>query len=452
MFALEVEYLLGRAFSSKFGDESEPEWPPAPERLFSAMAAAYFENGAGTDEREALEWLERCGPPRIRAGEPGEPMKVQAFVPTNYVGDRVPALRDKRPRFFPVQGPSDAKVSFVWPEIEPTQTIRDALASLAERTTSLGRACSLVWMRLSDDPPGDDTYIPDERGKWVLGVPAPGRLEELRELYAANRRPTAGALVAYRRQEDLAEVKPEKSGFGHIVFLKRTSGPGLPVDAALSATDAARTALISLAGRAGPVPDLLHGHHERMHCAVIAIPFAGHKYGDGHLLGLGVVLPGSATADERRAVVSVCAELAERGLHIPGVGNWELEPADAFSSVVQMRTQTWTGPAVTWRTVTPILLDRFPKKKGPTVEDILRTACKRIGLPEPALIEHGVYSELAGVPPVPAFRLQRKQDERARWGVHASITFSQPVKGPVLLGAGRYFGLGLLRPERENRR
>jgi CRISPR-associated protein Csb2 len=30
--------------------------------------------------------------------------------------------------------------------------------------------------------------------------------------------------------------------------------------------------------------------------------------------------------------------------------------------------------------------------------------------------------------------------------IHADIRFELPVKGPLLLGAGRYFGLGLCLP------
>ncbi len=30
---------------------------------------------------------------------------------------------------------------------------------------------------------------------------------------------------------------------------------------------------------------------------------------------------------------------------------------------------------------------------------------------------------------------------------HARLHFTDPVRGPMLIGRGRYFGLGLLRPE-----
>jgi CRISPR-associated protein Csb2 len=141
--------------------------------------------------------------------------------------------------------------------------------------------------------------------------------------------------------------------------------------------------------------------------------------------------------------------MEERGVNIPNVGDWKVEVEEEAALNQSLRAATWTRPARVWRTVTPILLDRFPKKKGPGVEEILAASCRRIGLPDPVGIEHGPYSTVDGVPPVPAFRLQRTGEERARWGVHARLEFATTVRGPMVLGAGRYFGLGFLRPERE---
>lgn len=111
-----------------------------------------------------------------------------------------------------------------------------------------------------------------------------------------------------------------------------------------------------------------------------------------------------------------------------------------------LRPGTWSRESLRWATVTPILLDRFPKKKGPTVEDLIRLACAWVGLPEPGWVEHGPFSNLEGVPPVPEFKLIRKKGEQARWGVHAEVEFREPVRGPILLGAGRFFGMGLMKP------
>jgi CRISPR-associated protein Csb2 len=166
-------------------------------------------------------------------------------------------------------------------------------------------------------------------------------------------------------------------------------------------------------------------------------------------MGFAIILPRETNITGRRTVLAACSELTRRGLHIPGVGDWTLDAADETTMNQALRPGTWSRPARLWRTVTPILLDRFPKKKGAGVEEILAASCRRIGLPEPARVEHGPYSKMEGVSPVPAFRLQRAGEERPRWGVHATIEFPVRVRGPVLLGAGRYFGLGLMRPEKE---
>lgn len=451
MFAIEVEYLLGRSFAGSFRDQSQPEWPPHPGRLFSALAAAYFETGGSEREKRALEWLEQQPPPAIRAGEPGEGTAPQAFVPTNYVGDGPPALRGKQPRFFPSQGPSDAMVYFIWAGSPADAETAEAIDRLANRVGYLGKACSVIRMRVCERAPAPN-FAPNPRGGLVLRVPNRGRLLELASLFQANRRPSAGAQERYGpagAEEDRAQAAGTE--FGQMAVFRRASGPGLPIEATLTLTDAVRQALMSLAGERGDVPRLLHGHHHDTHCAIVALPFAGREHADGRLMGFGMVFPKGSDPEERRRVLGACFELEARGLHIPGCGDWTVEGADAASPVQALRPATWTRPARRWHTVTPILLDRFPKKNGASVEEIVAAACERIGLPRPARVEHGAYSPLRGVPPVASFRLLRGADDRPRWGVHATLAFDADVRGPVLLGAGRYFGLGLMRPDPEGR-
>ncbi|MEK7751297.1 MAG: type I-U CRISPR-associated protein Csb2 [Acidobacteriota bacterium] len=449
MFAFEVEYLLGRSFAGSFRDRSEPEWPPHPARLFSALAAAYFENGEREREREreALEWLEKLGAPHIRAGSAGEPTITTAYVPTNYPGDAVPALRNKQPRSFPAQAPSEATVYFVWPEAQAAPEIAAALDELASRTGYLGKACSLVRMRVADAAPGPN-YAPDPGGDQVLRVASRGRFEELKWLFAADRRPSPGAQQRYRKVDEPSGAEERgETEFERMVIFRKTAGPGLPIEATLTLTEAVRKGLMSVAGEIGQIADLIHGHNGGTHCAILGLPFVGREHADGHLVGFAVVIPRGTSAWERRSVLAACGALGEGGLHIAGIGHWVLEAVDAAPLNRTLWAVTWTRPARRWSTVTPILLDRFPKKKGPSVEEILTAACRRIGLPAPDRILHGPYSRLEGVPPVPAFRLQRKGEERPRWGVHATLAFPVAVRGPVLLGAGRYFGLGLMRPE-----
>jgi len=73
--------------------------------------------------------------------------------------------------------------------------------------------------------------------------------------------------------------------------------------------------------------------------------------------------------------------------------------------------------------------------------------CLRIGLPAPAAVTVLPSAPLPGsskarhFPPFPGSegRVQRVL-------THAALQFEEPVAGPILLGAGRYVGLGLMRP------
>ena len=80
---LELEFLTGRCVASRRDDRATAEWPPHPTRLFSALAAAFFECGFGDAERAALQWLEQQNPPAIAAPRVWIRTAVASFVPVN---------------------------------------------------------------------------------------------------------------------------------------------------------------------------------------------------------------------------------------------------------------------------------------------------------------------------------------------------------------------------------
>jgi CRISPR-associated protein Csb2 len=84
MFAIAVELLTGRYTATQFNDRNQPEWPPHPARLFSAMVAAWADSDEPDPaERNALRWLEAQDPPSIRCGEGRSRTVVTHFVPVN---------------------------------------------------------------------------------------------------------------------------------------------------------------------------------------------------------------------------------------------------------------------------------------------------------------------------------------------------------------------------------
>jgi len=449
MLIVEVEYLLGRVFAAAFGDSAEPEWPPHPARLFSALVAAYHDGNGSEQERQALLWLERQEPPRIAAKAPGVTEAEVTFVPTNYPsksGGTLPEQRAKQPRWFPSQGPESPVVWFAWPRAEVPAGHAKALRELTSRVASLGRACSLVRMNLVEsieDAECPASYVPDDDGQEVLRVASSGRLEELERTFQFGRRPTQGTLTRYRRLDGKnAPAEAARGHFGEMIVMRKVRGTGFPIECATLLTRRLRDAFLSRAGEGKPLSPVLSGHEgdkpaTSPHVAFAALPNVGHEYSDGRLMGVAVILPAAIGRADRRTALRACASI--ESIHLgEKSGDWELEVAGFDVKQSSLKPETWTRAARRWQTVTPLLLDRYPKKHFGT-EELIVTACVRAGLPEPAKCVYGPFSALAGVPPASAF-------SPGRWAVHATLEFPLPVKGPVLAGAGRFFGMGLLKP------
>lgn len=67
MLAFGVRYLNGWAMAAHPSDRRSAEWPPHPDRIFMAMAAAHFETERSPEQRAVLEWLETLDPPELLA-------------------------------------------------------------------------------------------------------------------------------------------------------------------------------------------------------------------------------------------------------------------------------------------------------------------------------------------------------------------------------------------------
>ena len=84
MFAIEVNFLTERYVATAHHNRNQPEWPPHPARLFSALVATWADaDDPDQDEREALEWLESQSPPSICASDAIPRSVLTHFVPVN---------------------------------------------------------------------------------------------------------------------------------------------------------------------------------------------------------------------------------------------------------------------------------------------------------------------------------------------------------------------------------
>lgn len=398
----------------------------------------------------------------------------------------LPERRTRQPRTFPSVSPHDPVAYLVW-ELAPAAELRAALDSLASRVVRLGHSSSLVACRFVDEAP-EPTLVPRHDGADVLRVGGPGHVERLIDAYARHQEFEPRVLPSrfQRYGTPRARIDPQlvSSTFSDdwVVF-RQIGGPKLSMTLAVDVASAFRDALMSHADQ--PPAEVLTGHRESgepsvtPHMAVLPLPFVGSVHATGSILGVAVVPPRAATDEERLAILralgsweqSVRNRLAEHDTEAPPLeirlgarGVMELERVvwDA-APLVNLRSETWSRAARRWITVTPVALDRNPgnlyasdqriaAEAWESAGQIIATACERIGLPQPARVEVLPSVTMAGVAKARAFGPFPSAPQRTRrLKVHAYVEFRAPVRGPVVLGAGRYYGLGLFRPLADSR-
>lgn len=482
---LEIEYLLGVSFAAKGPDSQVPDWPPQPDRLFSALVATWAAHGERTEERAALEWLERQAPPRLLASE-AEPRTVPTvFVPPNDPrSDRqknaegvLPALRKRQPRRFPAARPHDPVVRFVWAGEEPESDTLAALQQLARDTAYIGHSASFTRCRFVIDSGAMSANEAKHPARNVYQ----GRLDELRRAFDGGRRPLPGARAA-----PSPEVSPERTNVfadrTQWLILEHVNGTMPDVRACALVAKTLRDTLLSgyrQIGLGDRIPPAVSGHESDRtparspHLAIVPMPHVGSSYADGHVMGYSIIPPrgGNLLADEdfRKALRMLAPMDGKRGRRILTLTAKERTSADRLFSIDLSPTfeppagkgsldpGRYVGPARIFATVTPIVLDRHLKEKGAARDEEIvgqiAAACRHIGLPEPETVIADKHSGMEGVPSAypsgrspPWMRWRLPPSLASRQLTHAVIRFEAPVEGPVILGAGRFVGLGLCRP------
>jgi CRISPR-associated protein Csb2 len=164
----------------------------------------------------------------------------------------------------------------------------------------------------------------------------------------------------------------------------------------------------------------------------------GHVGARGTVRGVALALPADLSAPERSICVRAFLEVNPLGL--PD-GRRPLMLDDDVADLWTLAPARWVGPSTTWVTVTPVILDRFPRR-GRTPREEFLTSVANAGLPEPIEVELLAGPPLVGSPPGGALRGQVPPGMR----VHARVQFSAPVHGPVVVGRGRFRGIGCLVP------
>ncbi len=313
-------------------------------------------------------------------------------------------------------------------------------------------------------------------------------------------RPSISRSTSYRKRTLNEQPTAIQTGFDKdVLVLVAQAGIRLSAASTLMITQTLRKTIMSVCDE--PIPSWISGHQTHGeplrdgigHIACIPLLSAGFPYSDGHLMGAGIVFPRTVSRQDRGN--------AMRSLLIDDDGSdkaieLRLDRVDArlaklilirrdwSEKRIALKSEAWTAfpqGSDTWASVTPVVLDRFPKADRfkhrvqwtEEVIELVANACVNIGLPKPVEIDidttswqtgapralqkqrplrgqqtaNHVHSDLGdGYPVFPA-----KNGTAAKPQVHVWLRFSQPVIGPVILGAGRYLGYGLCSPWRCSR-
>jgi CRISPR-associated protein Csb2 len=494
---LEIEFLPGVSFAAVGPDSEAPDWPPQPDRIFSALVASWAARGEREEERRALEWLEALSVPRLFASDAEPRPGVTVYVPANdpssdkqkHARNVLPALRNRQAREygFPAARPHDPVIRLCWPDAEPDDAMLSALQALSHDTAYIGHSASLTRCRFVLDR-GALEWVAAKRPQ--RGV-YQGRLEELRKAYARfeksadkKDRPQKGARISPEPQAKVARTNLFGDG-NRWLILEHVTGDMPDVRGCALVAKTLRDTLLSgyrQIGLEDKIPQVVSGHASdgtptrAPHLAIIPLAFAGFPYADGHVMGFALVPPedGGILADEafRKVMRNLSPVDEQRGRRILTLTSksgtsassaFSIDLSPTFEPPADKRSldpALYTGSAFVFATVTPIVLDRHLKEKGAARQEEaaaqIAAACRNIGLPEPEAVVVDKHSAIEGAPSASS---SGKSPRWMNWRVppslasrqltHAVIRFAEPIDGPVILGAGRFVGLGLCRPVKD---
>lgn len=478
-------------------------WPPAPARLFQALMAGAAKGAIlPTEALGALDWLERLSPPVIAAphGEPGQ--SYSNFVPNNDI-DAELSKKDVRDidtavanirvgkNIHPILFDAETPVVYCW-YIDDDDASATALCEASHGLYQLGRGVDMAWAeadvvdaeeaekRISEH--GGAIFRPSTGGGTGLNLlcPKPGTTRSLTVRFDGMRRRfrTGGtdrrpirifvqppkpilANVAYNAHPERfifelreSDTKPSFAGWRltgatAIVLEARDQAAHLLCEKEASPKETVDRYLVGQGATDADKPARIR---------IVPIPSVGHPHADMMIRRLAVYVPQSCplfAADIYWAFSQVA------WVDDDGVITCELRSADD-----DRMAERYEQSARHWLSVTPLALSNARRRRiDPARQtDEAKGGAERAR--EEASAAHAVRQALmhAGVDAVPTgICVQREpfdtHGERAEsfaagtrflkeslW--HVSISFAEPVDGPLVLGDGRYLGLGLMRPDK----
>ena len=464
MLAVAVELLHGTFRGDPDGTANtgwamRGEWPPAPGRLFAALVAADgTRDRCSVSDGSELEWLERLPPPTIYADPSPWHQKAAPRFVVQHSGS---AAKFTHQEYVGRQGviqrssvrvtPREPRVVYSWHETPPPAAL-DALRRRAARVGYLGTSDSAVRVRvvtrMPDGVVAGSAFEPSADGNVVLNVPAPGDLRLLDRLFDAWRE--RGADVARAQfpalRHEASYRAPRRRSWeettGTVVAWLRLAEavPGRWVGTVSALFKQA--VLARYQELHGAPPAVLHGHGFENAgydlARFLPLPDVGYPRSRGRIQGLALWLPpGREPMALRRARDAALAvrRLAGRGIDV------RVAPHEGEPRPVAARPGRWTRRSLAWVTAFPAVHER----RGELDLSQVSRWCRHAGCPEPVAFRAARAPLIRGAVDLAPGAVNRP-GRPARPYSHVELRFAVPVRGPVVVGAGRQRGFGLCVP------
>jgi len=481
MVTIAIAFTAGRYSATPWGrhvNEGAIEWPPSPWRFLRALVAVWKNTMPDLPHEQAAAVLAKLASPPQFALPPAT---------TTHTRHYMPMTKSKPGLVFDASVVVDRRTPVVlcWPEVELAPAERALLTVLLGRLPYLGRAeswCAAVLQDDSNCPQRIDSY-PLLAGQGVDGdvevidiltALAPlnvydlmATTDSLRASGSDPRTPPGAHWQRYARPRGCfspSVAERRQSATVATVARYRLVGPVTPtVFRTLAVAEAMRRAAMSMYGRRNgdSTSRLLSGK------AVDGAPLTGHQHasylpvdedGDGRLDHLIVWAPGGLNELDQDALGSLETLRVGRELVLKLVLTY-------LGGEREMQRSRLFGCSRIWMSLTPFMLSRHPKthkNHSPRLrldgtqidspEDQIRRELSLRGLPAPQSIERILHGS-AGT------RRLSWQDFQ-RWcligsppadttGFGYAVAFEDEIEGPLLLGYGSHFGLGIFGHQRE---
>jgi len=486
------------------------DWPPAPARLFQALMAGAARGEKLSDAaRDALGWLEGLSAPEIAAPRSRDGRSFVNFVPNNALdaiqGDvhkigMIRTTKTIKPRFFEPEVP----FLYLWRFAAHEDNTRHAqvVCAIADSLYQLGRGIDMAWgwgevleeseaeVRL--EAHGGSQYHPTTSGNGTaLDCPMPGSLVSLQNRYQGQGQRFTVRVenkvvlitftqapkprfksVAYNSQSSLKLFDIRESSPNALLASWSQVNTGALV---LHLRDAAVKRLRdALPTKLADIERVLIGHDatdtdKAARVRIVPLPSIGHHYTERSIRRVLIEVPPNCPIDADDLTWAFSGIVVNPGDVDTRTGEilheeTRLVPAAEHSMLAHYGINDDQNYRK-WRTVTPAALpERAARRRidPRRLRDEAKPGSERAReqyTAATAVLQALRHARITT--PVSSIRVQREPfaargaraeafAERTRFAKerlwHVEITFTEPVSGPLLLGDGRYMGLGLMAP------